>query len=110
MNNSASIKVSFDINDIITTHHNTKSYASIHNWLRKMYGAAHRCENSQCTNPSSAFQWAKVKGCDYDYKRENFIMLCGRCHYYYDEKFKRHQKLKANYQGTFAQLQLFNGE
>lgn len=104
---STSIKVSFDINEIIQNHHNTNSYASIHNWLRKMYGVAHKCENRQCASPSASFQWAKVKDRDYDFKRENFIMLCGRCHYYYDEKFKRHHKIKNKNETTYEQLQLF---
>lgn len=104
---SCSISVSFDIKEIIDNHLNTNSYASIHNWLRKMYGPADKCENRQCVQPSSSFQWAKVKDKEYDFKRENFVMLCGRCHYYYDEKFKRHHKLKGKNKSSYEQLQLF---
>lgn len=87
--------ISLNIDEIIINYANTHlvSYASIHNWLRKNHGLANKCENKQCKNPSKAFQWAKLKNKDYDFKRENFIMLCARCHYYYDEKYKRHKKL-----------------
>lgn len=101
--------ISLNINQILTDHQNSQlpSYSSVHNWLRKKYGAACQCENIQCANPSLCFQWAKVKDKEYDYKRENFIMLCGRCHYYYDEKFRRYQKIEVKNQAVFEQLQLF---
>jgi hypothetical protein len=90
--------ISLNIEEIIINYRNTRpiSYSAVHTWLRRHFGNANKCENKQCVNPSHAFQWAKVKGKDYDFIRENFVMLCGRCHYYYDEKYKRHQKLKLN--------------
>ena len=100
--------ISFNIDEIILSYINTNpiSYSSVHNWLRKNFGNAHKCENKQCKNPSQAFQWAKLKGKDYDFKRDNFVMLCGRCHYYYDEKYKRHQKIELRKSTLNSQLSL----
>ena len=39
-----------------------------------------------CTGPSNRFEWALIKGLEYERKRENFIRLCKRCHIYYDRK------------------------
>ena len=86
--------ISLNIDEVMLNYRNTQpNYSSVHNWLKRNFGNADRCENKECKNPSHAFQWAKIKDKDYDFKRENFIMLCGRCHYYYDEKYKRYQKL-----------------
>ena len=74
----------------------THTYSSIHFWLRTNYGHANKCENSLCLKKSNKFQWAKLKDKKYDYNRENFIMLCGKCHYYYDEKYNfRKSKAKS---------------
>ena len=59
-------------------------YCAIHKWLYKHYGKANKCENPLCKKLSFQFQWAKKKGCDYEHKRENFIMLCQTCHRNYD--------------------------
>lgn len=56
-------------------------YYGIHSWLYTNYGKAQKCE--QCGN-SERVQWAKLKGKDYDWKRENFWQLCSWCHMEYD--------------------------
>ena len=53
-----------------------KIYNSIHDWLRKNFGKANRCENLKCLNISKNYTWAKLKGAAYEKKRENFIQLC----------------------------------
>lgn len=61
-----------------------KEYDAIHRWLHKIYGSASKCENKQCDHSINVFNWCKIRGLNYDYKRENFIQLCKRCHKKYD--------------------------
>ena len=61
-------------------------YNKIHRWLNKLFGKANKCENPECLHKSTTFQWAKLKGCEYERKRENFWMLCQSCHSKYDKK------------------------
>jgi len=69
-------------------------YGSVHVWLRHKYGAATHCENKECPGVSTNYQWAKLSGVEYDYKRENFIQLCRSCHAKYDSTEKSKQKLR----------------
>lgn len=59
------------------------SYYATHNWIRRHYGRANKCEfcNSQTANN---FHWANVSG---QYKRDisDFIMLCVPCHKKFDK-------------------------
>ena len=57
------------------------TYETIHWWLKKNYGKATNCE--QCGSTKNV-QWAKLKGKEYERKRENFWMLCAKCHIIYD--------------------------
>lgn len=57
-----------------------KLYSKIHQWLRKEYGKANKCENKSCTGKSNNFTWAKLPDKEYDFKRKNFIELCRSCH------------------------------
>ena len=59
-------------------------YFGLHYWIRKTFGKADRCENKNCSYKSNAFQWALIKGKEYERKRENFMMLCRPCHSVYD--------------------------
>jgi len=63
---------------------NKVGYMGIHHWLKKNFGKANKCENSNCLNLSKKFEWAKLKSKGYQRKRENFIRLCRRCHMFYD--------------------------
>jgi hypothetical protein len=65
-----------------------KTYGTVHLWINQNFGKADRCENKLCKNKSKKYHWAKLKDKVYEFKRENFIMLCASCHYYYDERFK----------------------
>jgi|GEM_PF-5038109 hypothetical protein len=88
--NESSVIIDFNKTEIMEAYYKEKplDYTVLHQWLRLHFGRAHRCENLKCTKPSKKFNWAKVKGCEYEFKRENFVMLCASCHYYYDDRFK----------------------
>ena len=53
--------------------------------MKRKFGKANHCENPQCDHQSKYYNWALVKGKRYEIKRENFIQLCKKCHYHYDE-------------------------
>lgn len=73
---------------------NDPSYKAIHDWLRKKYGNANKCENKKCIYPRKCargklmikpkqYQWANTSG---QYKRDikNFVQLCASCHKLFD--------------------------
>lgn len=60
-------------------------YYGIHEWLYTNFGKANKCENPDCNHNSKRFQWAKLKGREYQRRRENFWQLCSSCHINYDE-------------------------
>lgn len=63
----------------------TNEYVYIHSWLRKNFGKASVCENKRCVSKEpKKFHWAVLRDKDYEYKRENFIQLCVKCHANYD--------------------------
>lgn len=79
-------------------------YVGIHQWLRKEFGKADRCENSECVYPKrnwygkimkfpKRFEWALIHGKDYKRRRENFWRLCSSCHIKYDMTDERREKL-----------------
>ena len=59
-------------------------YQAIHNWLRKNFGKANKCENKECNHRSKIFEYVLIKGRLYERKRENFKMMCKSCHHKYD--------------------------
>ena len=59
-------------------------YSALHDWLALHYGKANKCENPNCLGTSQKFQWSLLKHKKYERKRENFWMLCARCHVHYD--------------------------
>lgn len=61
-----------------------ENYRVIHFWLSKKYGKASHCENPNCLRKSFNYNWALLKGKEYEFKRENFIQLCRSCHILYD--------------------------
>lgn len=62
----------------------TNKYCFIHAWIRKNYGKAPNCTSPNCTKISTTFQWALIKGKEYECKIENFMPLCRSCHAKYD--------------------------
>lgn len=50
-----------------------------HNWLKKWFGKATHCEND-INHKGKVFDWANLKGHKYTRKREDYRMLCRRCH------------------------------
>lgn len=65
-----------------------KEYAKIHKWLKDNFGKADRCQSIECDKTSNNFQWAKKAECRHDYRRENYLMLCQKCHGKYDANEK----------------------
>jgi len=55
-------------------------YAPIHDWVRRNYGKASKCENKKCGHPNpKRFEWANISG---KYKKDisDFKQLCVSCH------------------------------
>lgn len=61
-------------------------YQMVHNWIRRKFGAADRCENKECTGVSKIFDWALIHGKTYERIRSHFMKLCRSCHAKYDKK------------------------
>jgi hypothetical protein len=65
------------------SHHawkgNSVGHSSLHAWIRNEYGNAYKCENKYCDNSSSVFEWANISG-KYLRERNDFKMLCRKCH------------------------------
>lgn len=70
------------------THHalskGKPSYSAIHLWLRGKFGRANKCEFCDVKG-KNRYEYALKKGFLYERIRENFIMLCVKCHRDYDE-------------------------
>lgn len=63
---------------------NGPSYWSVHGWILKNFGKADFCQNPQCLKVSKTYDWALLKGKDYEKNKDNFISLCRSCHKKYD--------------------------
>ena len=77
-----SIKTEFKKNNNSYKLKYKEKYYTIHRWLRKNYGDATMC--SFDNKHKALYDWALLKGKKYEYKRENFIQLCKKCHFKYD--------------------------
>lgn len=53
------------------------------------------CKNMIELSKSKNYDWAKVKGKEYAYKRSNFKQLCRSCHHKYDMTNEVREKLSA---------------
>ena len=73
---------------------NRSKYFAIHYWLKYNFGVATKCENKECPQKSKSFDWAKLKGKEYDFKRKNFFQLCHSCHKKYDTTEELRQKMR----------------
>lgn len=70
-------------------------YNQVHNWIRKNYGSANHCEF--CGEGSKRYQWALLRGFEYDFYVGNFIQLCTVCHKKYDvtEDFRNKCRIRV---------------
>lgn len=70
-------------------------YTADHQWLRRKYGKADKCENPDCKYPRinsngkimfepKIFHWALIHECEHDHDRTHYIKLCCSCHAKYD--------------------------
>lgn len=76
-------------------------YSSIHHWIKNKYGKASKCEGKDCTGISTYYCWALKKGKEYDYKRINFVQLCGSCHAKYDTTDEKRRKMRELNENTY---------
>ncbi len=61
-------------------------YRQLHKWIRRNFGSANHCQNINCKNESSFFDWAKLPECEYEHNINNYIQLCRKCHKLMDIK------------------------
>lgn len=66
---------------------------AMHTWLKSHYGKADHCENPDCLGLSITFEWSKLRGKEYERKRENFWQLCKKCHVIYDYTDETRRKI-----------------
>jgi len=91
-------------------NHNWKGdsvkYMGLHSWLKRNFGNLPYCEkcNLQGSKQNGRWniQWALIKGCKYERKRENFIGLCVSCHKFYDFTEETRTKLSLSHMGQAA--------
>ena len=89
---------------------NKVGYYALHEWLRKHYGKANKCENVTCKYPRldkkghlmqkpSVFHWALKRGKNYKRDITCFMQLCISCHVSYDIETSRmfHRKQKQTW-------------
>ena len=68
------------------------NYRYIHSWLDKNFEKLNKCELCGTTD-KKRYEWALKKNYIYEYKRNNFFILCVSCHRKYDEtEFSRKNK------------------
>lgn len=60
-----------------------KEYWNIHQFIRRKYGAANKCENG-CLS-KYRYEWALIHGRRYNKNIGNYKMLCKKCHHSYDK-------------------------
>lgn len=63
----------------------TNEYVNIHRWIYYHYGKADHCENKDCKGEGKRFEWAHLNGSPWTKDIKNFIQLCSKCHFEYDE-------------------------
>jgi len=70
------------------------TYHRVHQWIAYHYGKASKCENKDCTfkNPKR-YEWALIKGNEYEKNINNFMQLCCSCHRKYDYTDEHRKKL-----------------
>lgn len=74
-------------------------YHDIHKWLIKTFGKANRCEFKTCKGVSKSYAYALIHGKQYEFNRDNFMMLCYSCHNSYDVTPEKRKKLSKSLTG-----------
>ncbi len=64
----------------------SQEYRNIHSAIRKKFGNADKCENPNCEKLSNRFEWAIRENREYSLDKEDYSMLCKRCHVAQDSK------------------------
>ncbi len=65
---------------------NNVGYHALHDWVRRHFGKADKCENGKCKSKKIIrFEWANVSG-EYKRDRNDWIRLCSACHGAYDKE------------------------
>lgn len=83
--------------------------SAIHRWINKWYGRADKCV-SKSHDPSiivKKYDWALIKGKEYDKNIRNFKMLCRSCHIKYDYTDERRRKTSEITTSRHAKNRLF---
>lgn len=70
---------------------NEVGYVALHDWIKRYYGKASKCESKTCTGISNKFEWANISG-KYLRDKSDYLMLCKSCHTKFDN-----QKLRGNF-------------
>jgi len=80
-------------------HHEWKGdnagYIAFHQWLKRKYGKANKCENPDCVYPREnangkimykpkRHEWSLIHGFEHGHYKERYWQLCKSCHVIYD--------------------------
>jgi len=65
-----------------------EEYKSLHHWVGKQLGKPIKCSNCEKLGAGKMMHWANISG---EYKKDtnDWIRLCARCHYKFDNTEKR---------------------
>lgn len=69
------------------------SYASIHGWLSRHYSKI-ACERGDKCRKGWRLEWALKKGKKHSQNRNNYKVLCNRCHAVYDKNWLKRTRDK----------------
>lgn len=59
--------------------------SSKHTWINTHYGKANKCNNEFCDGKSKHYEWANLKNHKHTRKREDYKMMCRKCHSIFDK-------------------------
>lgn len=68
-----------------------KKYKSIHHKIGLILGKTNKCEKCGNTFEGKKIHWANVSG-NYLLKKDDWIRLCSKCHYHFDNVESRRSK------------------
>lgn len=63
----------------------TAKSSSKHCWINKYYGKSDRCDNPKCSGESKHYEWANLKNHKHTRKKEDYMMMCRKCHSIFDK-------------------------